>query len=217
MTRAPVMTPTPDEAVNLDAAVERLREIISDEEIVRVHGHANFGTLSPREVVNDGVRKYAVGYQGGYTQLCILMEHGLITKPRPGRYDACLTKKGRRYFRVLYDMDRDALSASNARASEWEAKHKNCEACLTAAISSGKEQHARAEAAEEALRDVREALDCALLILEPLEPGDSRAVSNEFVAMAAAGTPHHNDEGREIIRAFIARTTLATMGEKTDD
>lgn len=77
-------------------------EIISDEEIARVHGHANFGTLSPREVVNDGVRKYAVGFQGGHTQLCILREHGLITKPRSGSYQANLTMKGKRYARSIY-------------------------------------------------------------------------------------------------------------------
>lgn len=83
-----------------------LSEIISDAEIVRVHGSANFGPgLTPREVVNDGVRKYAVGYHSGHTQLCILMEHGLITKPRPGRYDANLTKKGKKYGRVLFRID----------------------------------------------------------------------------------------------------------------
>ena len=80
---------------------DRLAQIISDAEITRVHGHANFGAMTPREVVNDGVRKYMVGYQGGQTQLCILLEHGLITKPRPGRYDANLTKKGKAYARAL--------------------------------------------------------------------------------------------------------------------
>ncbi|WP_298700915.1 hypothetical protein [uncultured Brevundimonas sp.] len=83
-----------------------LAEVISDEEIARVHGHANFGpAITPRQVVNDGVRKYAVGYQGGYTQLTILREHGLITKPAPGSYAANLTKKGKRYARVLYHED----------------------------------------------------------------------------------------------------------------
>jgi len=53
--------------------------------------------------------------------------------------------------------------------------------------------------------DLRAALDLALIRLGALEPGDSRAVSDEFVAMAAAGTPHHNDEGREIIRRAIER------------
>lgn len=78
------------------------QEIISDEEIVSVHGNANFGSdMTPREVVNEGVLKYAFGYHSGHTQLCILMAHGLITKPRPGSYDASLTKKGKRYARAL--------------------------------------------------------------------------------------------------------------------
>jgi hypothetical protein len=51
--------------------------------------------------------------------------------------------------------------------------------------------------------DLRAALDLALIRLGKMEPGDSRAVSNEYVAMAAAGTIHHNDEGREIIRRAI--------------
>ena len=76
--------------------------IVSDENIIRVHGHANFGDMSPREVVNDGVRKYAVGFTGGHTQLSILLEHGLITKPRPGRYAANLTQKGQRYARAIW-------------------------------------------------------------------------------------------------------------------
>lgn len=111
---------TPSKAANLDEAVERLREIISDDEIVRVHGNARFGSLSPRDVVADGVRKYAVGFEGGYTKLCILLEHGLITKPRPGSSKASLTEKGKRYARVLHGIDRDALSASNARAEAAE-------------------------------------------------------------------------------------------------
>lgn len=80
----------------------RLSALISDAEIARVHAHANFGDMTPREVVNDGVRKYAFGYQGGHTQLTILLEHGLITRPRPGSCQADLTSKGKAYARVLY-------------------------------------------------------------------------------------------------------------------
>lgn len=81
---------------------EKLTEIVSDAEIVRVHGYANFGSMSPREVVNDGVLKTAVGYHCGHTQFSILREHGLVTKPRLGSYDAHLTKKGKAYARALY-------------------------------------------------------------------------------------------------------------------
>lgn len=97
------------------AAVEkRLSEIVSDAEIARVHGHANFGaTMSPRDVVNEGVRKTAVGYHCGHTQFSILREHGLITKPKPGSYDADLTKKGKRYARALYDAPAAALAGGD--------------------------------------------------------------------------------------------------------
>lgn len=78
-----------------------LSSIVSDAEVIRVHGHANFGSMTPREVVNDGVRKAAVGYHTGHTQFCILREHGLITKPRGMSYDFSLTKKGKRYARSL--------------------------------------------------------------------------------------------------------------------
>ena len=78
-------------------------EIISDEEIIRVHGYANFGSMTPREVVNDGVRKYAVGFTGGSTQVAILREHGLITAPRGAGYRANLTEKGKRYARSIYN------------------------------------------------------------------------------------------------------------------
>ena len=76
--------------------------IISDDEIIRVHAYANFGSMAPRAVVNDGVRKYAVGYQGGSTQIAILREHGLITKTKGCGYNASLTLKGKRYARSIY-------------------------------------------------------------------------------------------------------------------
>lgn len=91
------------------------QEIISDDEITRVHGHANFGAMDPREVVNDGVRKTAVGYHCGSTQLHILREHGLVTKFRPGSSNTDLTKKGKSYARSIY---RDTTSAAEAPVAE---------------------------------------------------------------------------------------------------
>lgn len=89
-------------SVGGEADLQLLSEIISDDEIARIHGHANFGpTMTPRDVVNDGVRKTAVGYHCGHTQFCILREHGLITKPRGMSYDVALTKKGKKYARCL--------------------------------------------------------------------------------------------------------------------
>lgn len=92
-------------------------DIISDEEIARVHANANFGSMTPREVVNDGVRQYAVGYQGGSTQVAILLEHGLISKPKNCGYKANLTEKGKRYARAIYH-DTDNLRAEVARLRE---------------------------------------------------------------------------------------------------
>jgi len=53
--------------------------------------------------------------------------------------------------------------------------------------------------------DVQRALELALCILAKLEPRDSRAVSNEYVAMASAGTSHHNDLSRKIILEALER------------
>lgn len=99
---------------------EKLREVVSDEEITKIHGYANFGSMTPREVVNDGVRKTAVGYHCGHTQFTILREHGLITRPRTGSYDANLTKKGKAYARVLYHAEAAHLQAAEARARTAE-------------------------------------------------------------------------------------------------
>ncbi len=76
--------------------------IISDEDIIRVHGFASFGTMSPREVVDEGVLKYAMGFTGGWTQVSILLEHGLIQRPKPMSYKSRLTQKGFAYARALW-------------------------------------------------------------------------------------------------------------------
>jgi len=91
-------------------------KIISDEDVIHVHANANFGSMTPREVVNDGVRKYAIGYQGGATQIAILREHGLITKPKGCGYKADLTKKGKEYARAIYHT-RTALSQAQVAAA----------------------------------------------------------------------------------------------------
>ena len=140
-----------------------LSAIISDEEIARVHGHANFGpSITPREVVNEGVREYAVGYHSGYTQLTILLEHGLITRPRPGRYDVNLTKKGKKYARVLYR--REAALLSEIAALRGERKGlKNRVSCLERLCGEQStrvmEQATRAKDAERQRDELRKALE----------------------------------------------------------
>ena len=80
-------------------------QIISDKDVTRVHGNANFGNMTPREVLADGVLKYAMGYTSGYTQLCILLEHKLIRKPKPGRYYSTLTILGQKYLRAAWPFE----------------------------------------------------------------------------------------------------------------
>ena len=82
--------------------MKNTEQIISDTMIDRVHGYANFGEMSNRDVVADGVLKYAFGYTSGHTQLMIILEHGLVHKPRPGKYETTLTKKGKAYLRAVF-------------------------------------------------------------------------------------------------------------------
>ncbi len=67
-------------------------EIITDEEIERVHANANFGSMSKRDVVNQGVLKCASGYYQGHTSTQIIKEHGLVND----KYK--LTVKGKKYL-----------------------------------------------------------------------------------------------------------------------
>jgi hypothetical protein len=85
-----------------EAMNETAQDIVSDAEIERVHANANFGTQTKRGVVNDGVLKYAFGYEGGSTQIAILVEHGLIKKPKIMSSRSTLTQKGVRYLRAVF-------------------------------------------------------------------------------------------------------------------
>lgn len=102
-----MVTPSPYGA--LSDELEGL--IVTDAEIEAVHGHANFGSMSKREVVDDGVLKYAFGYTSGSTQLSILLEHGLVRRPKPGSYYTTLTRKGQRYLRAVYGRHFSAIAA----------------------------------------------------------------------------------------------------------
>jgi len=69
-----------------------IQDIISDDEIIRVHANANFGDYEPRYIVNYGLLKCASGYYQGSTSRAILTDHNLIDK----HYK--LTAKGRMYL-----------------------------------------------------------------------------------------------------------------------
>lgn len=74
-------------------------DIVSNEEIERVHANANFGSMGKRQVVNEGVLKYASGYHCGYTQVCILQEHGLVYSSMSRKQG--LSEKGIKYFKAM--------------------------------------------------------------------------------------------------------------------
>ena len=74
----------------------KVEEIISDEEIERVHANADFGHISKRDVVAMGVLKVAAGYYQGHTSKQIITEHGLVD----GNYT--LTAKGRTYLWAVF-------------------------------------------------------------------------------------------------------------------
>ena len=105
--------------------MKRPADIVSDAEVDRVHGYANFGpTLTKRQVVNQGVLTYAFGYTSGHTQMTILLEHGLIAKPHG--YNSRLTKKGLAYLRAVFRRVQlseimklaEALESPGAKADE---------------------------------------------------------------------------------------------------
>lgn len=86
-----------------------ITDIIGERALIEVHAYANFDDLTPRQVVNDGVLRYSMGYTCGSTQLKILREHGLITKPVG--YRANLTEKGKLYLRTMLDGKLDDVRA----------------------------------------------------------------------------------------------------------
>ncbi len=77
----------------------KIEEIISDEEIERVHANADFGNILKRDVVNYALLKAASGYHNGHTAKTIIIEHGLIT------HKLNLTKKGKKYLWEAFGRD----------------------------------------------------------------------------------------------------------------
>lgn len=74
-------------------------EIVSDAEIERVHGNANFGGGSKRDVLRQGVWNAARGYSMGSTMRSIIIEHGLAKDQRNRHKPPVLTEKGMNYLR----------------------------------------------------------------------------------------------------------------------
>ena len=95
-------------------------QLISDREVKRVHGNANFGATSPRLVLNVAAVNAFRGYHNGSTARAILLEHKLFYGVRDGKrsYDAHIagpgplkvTAKGRKYVAaVLREADHTDL------------------------------------------------------------------------------------------------------------
>ncbi|GGE36521.1 hypothetical protein GCM10007276_12520 [Agaricicola taiwanensis] len=151
--------------------MEKVTDIVSDAEIERVHG-GNFGSMTKREVVDEGVLQHAFGYSTGYTMTCILLGHRLICHTAPGMGSRGLTRKGFRYLRAMkagtplqaiLDLFKEppamtmekAVEAAMAKLFEFGRVDKfSMHAALTAALPA-LISDAKAEAWEEAANRIR--------------------------------------------------------------
>jgi hypothetical protein len=95
-------------------------EIITDEEIERVHANANFGDRSKRAVVNESLLKCACGYHIGSTARRIVAGHGLTKDP-------ChtITQRGRQYLWAVYGKRPKAISV----LEDLAGRHTSSEHC----------------------------------------------------------------------------------------
>lgn len=69
---------------------------ISDEEIDRVWGNANFGDRPKRQVILETLLQISGAFHSGYTSMCICQKLGLLGS---NLRNPALTKKGKR---VMY-------------------------------------------------------------------------------------------------------------------
>ena len=73
-----------------------VKDIISDKEVERVHGNADFGTVSKRDVISHGLLTIASDYYQGSAARRILKTHKLITS------DYKLTEQGKEYLYTAF-------------------------------------------------------------------------------------------------------------------
>jgi hypothetical protein len=81
--------------------MENIKELVTDEEINKAWGNADFGIdLSKRDIINNALLKIACEYMIGSTARYILIELGLIRTTPSRKY--VLTDNGRYYlFKVF--------------------------------------------------------------------------------------------------------------------
>ena len=75
-----------------------IQDIISDDEVERVHANAQFGSMSKRAVIAEALLACAGGYTPGSTALTILSEHGLLHLSTIRKRTKVLSNKGRKYL-----------------------------------------------------------------------------------------------------------------------
>lgn len=75
--------------------------VVSDEEIA-AHHFGRFGDADPREIVNEGVLKAALGWASGSTVTTILRRHRLVDSKTSATGAPRLTKKGISYAREMF-------------------------------------------------------------------------------------------------------------------
>ena len=84
-----------------ERSLKEAKEIVSDAEIKLYH-RDNFGSGTPRQILNKAVVRVAFGYSIGSTAMSILRDHRLITRPSEIRFSHQLTAKGKKYLRAIF-------------------------------------------------------------------------------------------------------------------
>jgi predicted transcriptional regulator len=69
---------------------------MTNEEIDKAFENTNFGSRTPKQVINESLLQYAIGYSTGRTSTLILQDLGLIQIQK--NKSVKLTAKGRSYF-----------------------------------------------------------------------------------------------------------------------
>jgi hypothetical protein len=69
------------------------KDLVTDEEIIKAWGHANFGNQDKREVLKESMVRILGGYSTGHTAKCIMQELGIMHSSKQE-----LTKFGRKFL-----------------------------------------------------------------------------------------------------------------------
>jgi hypothetical protein len=76
--------------------MDKVNDIVTDSQVELAWGNANFGDVSPRDVIANTLLKCAVGYATGRTARVICEELGLVTG------DWQLSQRGKAYLFAAY-------------------------------------------------------------------------------------------------------------------